>query len=128
MFLMLPTKYSMYKRLLTSVVVLTFSSPWGTNDPTKGGRTLETNPYDSAGSLFTWQGDGRPTYTTTRGNNSIAQANYEGDNDYLNDYRPDAPRANFNYDLSLTETNPKKYAAALVTQLFYTANMYHDLL
>ncbi|KFY89279.1 hypothetical protein V500_05827 [Pseudogymnoascus sp. VKM F-4518 (FW-2643)] len=102
--------------------------PWGTNDPTKGGRTLETNPYDSAGSPFTWQGDGRTTYTTTRGNNGIAQANYEGDNDYLNDYRPDAPGANFNYDLSLTETDPKKYAAASVTQLFYTANMYHDSL
>ncbi|KFZ04297.1 hypothetical protein V502_10257, partial [Pseudogymnoascus sp. VKM F-4520 (FW-2644)] len=74
------------------------------------------------------QGDGRTTYTTTRGNNGIAQANYEGDNDYLNDYRLDAPGANFNYDLSLTETDPKKYAAASVTQLFYTANMYHDLL
>jgi extracellular elastinolytic metalloproteinase len=34
----------------------------------------------------------------------------------------------FNYGLNLAETDPKKYANASVAQLFYTANMYHDLL
>ncbi|KFX87633.1 hypothetical protein O988_09343 [Pseudogymnoascus sp. VKM F-3808] len=102
--------------------------PWGTNDPSKGDRTIETDPADKNGSEFTWQGDGKTTYTVTRGNNGIAQANYDGDDDYLNDYRPDAPGAKFEYPFSLAETDPKQYADASVTQLFYTANVYHDLL
>ncbi|OBT50209.1 hypothetical protein VE04_09851 [Pseudogymnoascus sp. 24MN13] len=44
------------------------------------------------------------------------------------DYRTDAPGAKFEYGYSLAETNPKKYIDASVTQLFYTANMYHDML
>jgi extracellular elastinolytic metalloproteinase len=79
-------------------------------------------------SEFTWQGTGSTTYSTTRGNNGIAQANYEGDSSYLNDYRPIADASNFNYELDLTATDPKTYVNASVTQLWYTSNMYHDLL
>lgn len=103
-------------------------SPWETNDPSKGSRSVETNPYLTAASEFTWQGVGTTTYTVTRGNNGIAQANWEGDTAYLNDYRPSATGANFNYGLDLTNSDPKTYANASVTQLFYTANVYHDLL
>ncbi|CAG8975503.1 hypothetical protein HYALB_00012279 [Hymenoscyphus albidus] len=102
--------------------------PWGTNDPNKGPRTIETNPSDPTASEFTWQGDGTTTYTTTRGNNAIAQANYEGDNNYLNDYRPTATGANFLYDFTPSPRDFKTYSNASVTQLFYTANNYHDLL
>ncbi|KFZ19247.1 hypothetical protein V501_00743 [Pseudogymnoascus sp. VKM F-4519 (FW-2642)] len=102
--------------------------PWGTNDPSKGSRTIETDPADKTASEFTWQGNGKTTYTMTEGNNGIAQANYDGDNSWTNDYRPDAPGAKFEYGYSLAETNPKKYIDASVTQLFYTANMYHDML
>ncbi|OBT82128.1 hypothetical protein VE02_09232 [Pseudogymnoascus sp. 03VT05] len=102
--------------------------PWGVNDPTKGSRTIETDPADKNASEFTWQGDGKTTYTVTEGNNGIAQANYDGDDSWTNDYRPDAPGAKFEYGYSLAETDPKKYVDASVTQLFYTANVYHDLL
>ncbi|KAG9232629.1 putative extracellular metallo proteinase mep [Amylocarpus encephaloides] len=102
--------------------------PWGVNDPTKGTRKLETDPWDITASPFTWQGDGSTTYTTTRGNNGIAQANYQGDTAYLNDYRPTAAGANFNFDLDLRSTNFRTYSNASVTQLFYSANIYHDLL
>ncbi|KFY36533.1 hypothetical protein V494_05022 [Pseudogymnoascus sp. VKM F-4513 (FW-928)] len=102
--------------------------PWGVNDPSKGERVEEVDPADKNSSEYTWQGDGSNTYTVTEGNNGIAQANYDGDDDYENDYRPDAPNADFKYEYSLTETDPKKYVDASVTQLFYTANMYHDLL
>ncbi|CZS99711.1 hypothetical protein WAI453_002365 [Rhynchosporium graminicola] len=103
--------------------------PWQTIDPSKGTRAVETNPQDAVASEFGFQNVGTTAYTTTRGNNAIAQANYEGDTAYLNDYRPDAGTgANFNYDYSLTATDPKIYSNASVTQLFYTANMYHDLL
>lgn len=46
----------------------------------------------------------------------------------MNDYRPTEATSVFNYGFSLAETDPKKYSNASVTQLFYTANMYHDLL
>lgn len=47
---------------------------------------------------------------------------------YLNDYRPTATAANFDYDFNPAWSNYKTYANASVTQLFYTANTYHDLL
>jgi extracellular elastinolytic metalloproteinase len=75
-----------------------------------------------------WQGDGTKTYITTQGNNGKAQANVDGDSNSNNDYRPSAPGANFTYPFSLTDTNPTNYRDASVTQLWYTANMYHDLL
>ncbi|KAG4438422.1 hypothetical protein IFR05_006075 [Cadophora sp. M221] len=103
--------------------------PWTVNDPSKGSRSVETNPQDSVASEFGFQSIGSTSYTVTRGNNGIAQANWEGDSAYLNDYRPDGGAgANFNYGLDLAATDPKTYANASVTQLFYTSNMYHDLL
>ena len=105
-----------------------FPSPWGINDPTEGDRISITDPWDITASPFTWQGDGTTTYTSTRGNNGIAQINPSGGNDYLNNPRPDSPTKNFSYPFSLAETDPAVYANASVTQLFYTANHYHDLL
>ncbi|TVY80283.1 Extracellular metalloproteinase mep [Lachnellula suecica] len=102
--------------------------PWGTNDPSKGSRVLETDPWDTTASEFGWQKDGTTTYTVTRGNNGVAQANYEGDTAYLNDYRPASTTTNFDFDYSTSWTNFKTYSNSSVTQLFYTANMYHDLL
>ncbi|TVY53916.1 Extracellular metalloproteinase mep [Lachnellula cervina] len=102
--------------------------PWGINDPSKGDRILETDPWDTKASEFTWQSDGSTTYSVTRGNNGIAQANYEGDDAYLNDYRPTASNSSFDFDFSLDWTNFKTYSNSSVTQIFYTANMYHDLL
>ncbi|KAH8595777.1 putative extracellular metallo proteinase mep [Bisporella sp. PMI_857] len=102
--------------------------PWGVNDPSAGSRTLETNPADTTASEFGWHSIGTTSYTTTRGNNGIAQANYEGDTAYLNDYRPTESSLNFVYDFSTTWTNYRTYANSSVAQLFYTSNVYHDLL
>ncbi|KAL2068533.1 hypothetical protein VTL71DRAFT_14870 [Oculimacula yallundae] len=103
--------------------------PWQTIDPSKGSRAVETNPHDTVTSEFGFQSVGTTSYTVTRGNNGIAQANYDGDSSYLNEYRPDGGAGqNFNYGFSLTATDPKTYSNASVTQLFYTSNMYHDLL
>ena len=102
--------------------------PWGINDPDEGGREIISDPWDIKASEFTWQNDGTTTYTVTRGNNGIAQANYEGDSSYLNDYRPNSPNSSFTYPVDFTATDPKKNVDASVTQLWYTANMYHDLL
>ncbi|RFU81079.1 fungalysin metallopeptidase [Trichoderma arundinaceum] len=102
--------------------------PWGTNDPTEGSRQVLTDPWRLDASPFTWVGDGTTNYTTTRGNNAIAQVNPTGGNDYLNNYRPTSANRAFEYPFSLSQTNPVDYRDASITQLFYTANKYHDLL
>jgi extracellular elastinolytic metalloproteinase len=98
------------------------------NDPSKGSRTIETDPWNKVASEFGWHSTGDYTYNTTRGNNGNAQANFEGDNAFLNDYRPYESDLVFDYEFSLENDEPKSYANASTTQLFYTANMYHDLL
>lgn len=110
------------------MATLTCTSPWGINDPTEGSRQTLTNPWDGTASEFGWQGTGTTNYTVTRGNNGIAQTNPSGGTAYLNNYRPDSPTQNFVYSYSTSATPPSSYADASVTQLFYTANTYHDLL
>ena len=87
-----------------------------------------TNPWDTTASEFGWQSTGSANYTVTRGNNGIAQTNPSGGNAYLSNYRPDSPTQNFVYLYSTSATPPSSYVDASVTQLFYTANTYHDLL
>jgi extracellular elastinolytic metalloproteinase len=104
---------------------------WGINDPTEGARTYEEDPFDSYASEFGWHSDGTDWYKTTRGNNGVAQTNWENDVTYdalLNNSRPVARDLKFHYPLNLNATDYKTYANASVTQLFYTSNKYHDLL
>lgn len=54
--------------------------------------------------------------------------NPDGGSDYLNNYRPVSATMDFEYPYDTSMTPPTKYADASVTQLFYTANTYHDLL
>jgi extracellular elastinolytic metalloproteinase len=102
-------------------------SPWGLNDPTEGSRVVIPDPWDPDASEFTWISDGT-NYTTTRGNNGIAQINPNGGSSYLNNYRPTATDLKFEYAYTPSMATPSAYADASITQLFYTANMYHDLL
>lgn len=97
------------------------------SNPTEGSRTKEVDPYTSA-SEFTWQGDGTTTFTTTQGNNGIAQANRDGDDAYINEERPRSASLDFDYPYSTSTIDPAEYLNASVTQLWYTCNMYHDLL
>ena len=46
----------------------------------------------------------------------------------MKNYRPDSPDLKFQYPYSLNATPPESYIDASITQLFYTANTYHDLL
>jgi len=103
-------------------------SPWGVNDPTEGSRQTVSDPWDAVADPFTWLGDGSATYNTTRGNNGIAQSNPDGGFDYLNNYRPVSADLDFSYPYETSMTPPSKYVDASATQLFYTANMYHDVL
>ncbi|KAF2737745.1 extracellular metallo proteinase mep [Polyplosphaeria fusca] len=103
--------------------------PWGLNDPTEGERVVVEDPYNPVASEFGWHSTGDQSYTVTRGNNGIAQINPSGGSGYLNNPRPDGGEdLKFEFPYSLNETNPLVYQNASITQLFYTANVYHDLL
>ncbi|KAL2835460.1 extracellular metallo proteinase 9 [Aspergillus pseudoustus] len=102
--------------------------PWGVNDPDQGNRELLTDPWDITTSEFTWLSTGETDYTTTWGNNGVAQINPSGYPGYLLNYRPNSTTLDFEYPYQPTDPVPLKYANASVTQLFYTANHYHDLL
>ncbi|KAK1574740.1 fungalysin metallopeptidase [Colletotrichum navitas] len=102
--------------------------PWGVNDPTEGDRIVVTDPWDISASPLNWHSDGTSNYTTTRGNNAIAQSNPSGGTAYLNNYRPTSAARNFDYQYTTSLTTPSSYIDASVAQLHYTANHYHDLL
>jgi hypothetical protein len=65
----------------------------------------------------------------------FAQENWEGQNSFIENYRPDAGKDlvfNFTYDPKFTNSSgamaeAKKYINATVAQLFYTTNLVHDL-
>jgi extracellular elastinolytic metalloproteinase len=86
------------------------------------------DPWDSVASEFTWISDGSKNYTTSRGNNGIAQSNPSGGSSYLNNYRPSSSSLSFKYPYTTSSTPPSSYIDASIIQLFYTANTYHDLL
>ncbi|KAM0717776.1 hypothetical protein Q7P37_006108 [Cladosporium fusiforme] len=102
--------------------------PWGLNDPSEGSRQTVVDPFDPSASEFGWHSTGTNSYTTTRGNNAIAQTNPSGGNSYLNNYRPTNAQQNFIYPYTTSMTPPTSYVDASVTQLFYVSNVYHDLL
>jgi extracellular elastinolytic metalloproteinase len=107
-----------------------YASPWGINDPTEGERVIVTDPFDRQSSEFGWHSDGTKNYNTTRGNNGIAQDNWANKtaSEYYNLPRPVNADLKFHYPYSTNESDFQSYANASVTQLFYTANVYHDLL
>lgn len=121
--------------------------PWGVNDPSVGNTTLEHKPWDTVASpsgwhevpssANPWTGQRLPgmnvthnttTFYTTIGNNVIAHEDWEGQNNYLLNYRPISNNLTFVYDYGEPEgLAPKEYIDFVVTQLFYTSNKYHDL-
>ncbi|CAE6419813.1 unnamed protein product, partial [Rhizoctonia solani] len=125
---------------------------WGINDPESGKRTLEKGPSDERASQLGWhsvpagndpistdpdlEADTIVNYTTTVGNNVIAQENWDGGQDWKSNVRPDGgPNLVFDFPYGADPSEdgwenvePRQYGNLSVTQLFYTANMYHDLL
>jgi extracellular elastinolytic metalloproteinase len=109
-------------------VLTSVCSPWGVNDPSEGSRQIITDPWNRTASEFFYHSDGTANYTTTRGNNAIAQTNPSGGTAYLNNYRPTRTNLDFNFAYTTTLATPSAYADASITQLFYTSNIYHDVL
>ncbi|KAJ7736721.1 Fungalysin metallopeptidase-domain-containing protein [Mycena maculata] len=125
---------------------------FGINDPEEGKRTTEKENFDVLASPVGWHTlpyANDPSFrgvklatkefyrntTTTWGNNVFAQENWEGQNSYIENYRPNAgPGKSFNYTYTPQETDKsdaleeaQKFINATVAQLFYTTNMVHDL-
>ena len=125
-----------------------FVFPWGVNDPTTGKPETVTDPADKAASPLGWhtfptsanpwpstkfpgsvKGDGKTTVSSTVGNNVVAHEDWEGRNNFLDNYRPVNDSMSFVYEYGEPDgLAPKEYIDFVVTQLFYTCNKYHDLL
>lgn len=127
--------------------------PWGVNDPECGKRAVREENFDAQASPAGWHAipyshdpaytnvrlDGKQGFwrntTTTWGNNIFAQENWEGQNRYMDNYRPDGgAKRSFDYKYNPKETEredaydeARSYINATVTQLFYTTNLIHDL-
>lgn len=105
--------------------------PWTVASPDQGRRSVQTDPWNVDSSPLTWFGDRSNNYTTLWGNNAVAQTNHDGHNnvnDYRGSYRPKSTSGKFEYKYSPHQSNRSDYQDASITQLFYTANTYHDLL
>ncbi len=99
--------------------------------PPADGRVLVTSPADPSASPFGWHDvDGTPgaEYTVTRGNNVHAYTDRRSNN---------SPQAGtsanggaglvFDFPIDFAQA-PETYGEAAVTNLFYTNNVFHDLL
>ncbi|KAF8151674.1 extracellular elastinolytic metallo proteinase [Crassisporium funariophilum] len=125
---------------------------WGINDPAVGNRSLNKENFDALASPVGWHAvpfANDPSFkgvrlstsefyrntSTTWGNNVFAQENWEGQNSYIDNYRPDVGKDkafDFEYDPQETEKEgamdeAQKYINTTIAQLFYTSNMVHDL-
>lgn len=121
--------------------------PWGVNDPQEGKYSVEVEPWDNVASPLGWHEfptssnpwdhkfkgsstkGNMTTVASTVGNNVVAHEDWEGRNNFLENYRPVNEDMVFVYDYGEPDGDaPKKYIDMVVTQLFYTCNKYHDLL
>lgn len=112
-----------------------------------GSLSLVTKPWDNVASPLGWHifptsaipwtaklpgmnvTSDYTTFFTTAGNNVIAQEDWEGKSNYMLNYRPVNESMTFVYDYGEPEgLGPKEYVDMVITQLFYTSNVYHDLL
>ena len=99
--------------------------------PNDGDRKIRSNPADDKASPFGWHDtDGKPghEFTTTRGNNAHAYADYTpGANTPLPTMDAEGgDDLNFDFELDFSEP-PQLWRDAAVTNLFYWNNVIHDI-
>lgn len=95
------------------------------------GRSLVVNPANATASEFGWHdtnGAAGPEYTTTRGNNVWAGLDLTAPNGIDAGSEPDGGAGLvFNNPINLNQ-DASQYRPAVVTNLFYWNNIYHDVL
>lgn len=98
-------------------------------NPLEGKRVLIEDPAKLKFSPNGWHEVRSTSYTTVRGNNGIAQENWDAGSDFLNNKRADGGESlDFSFRYSPSITDATRYIDAATTQVFYTCNVYHDLL
>ena len=99
-----------------------------TETPNHGGRSIVTDPHNTAASPFGWHdtnGAAGAEFTDTRGNNVNAQDDTNANN--TGGSRPSGG-AGLNFDNPLNLANrPDTYLEAVTTNLFYWNNIIHDV-
>lgn len=102
--------------------------PLGIESPSHGNRAIITDPANALASPFGWHdtnGAAGAEFTTTRGNNVLAQEDTNGNNGF--GVSPNGGTAlNFNFPLNLNN-NPSTFLPAATTNLFYWNNIMHDV-
>ena len=102
--------------------------PLPIESPNHGSRQLVSNPADNVASPFGWHDDDGVTgaeYTTTQGNNVVAQSDSDGNNG-TGDMPDGTASLNFNFSLDFNQ-QPSGYQDAAITNLFYWNNIMHDV-
>lgn len=98
--------------------------------PPADGRVVVTNPANPTASPFGWHdtnGAAGAESTLTQGNNVLAYTDVDANNAPDAGSLPNGGTAlNFNFPLNLQQA-PSTYRPAVVTNLFYVANMVHDI-
>jgi hypothetical protein len=103
--------------------------PLPAQTPDDGVIQLVSAPASPLASPYGWHdddGNDGAEYTTTIGNNVIAQEDVDGGNG--TGYSPDGTASlNFNFPVDFLTQQPIDYQDAAITNLFYINNMMHDI-
>jgi hypothetical protein len=102
--------------------------PMPIESPSHGSRSIISNPDDANASPYGWHdtnGASGAEYTTTRGNNVLAQEDVNGNNG-SGVLANGGAGLNFNFPLDLSQ-QPINYQNAALTNLFFWNNIMHDV-
>jgi len=97
-------------------------------DPLLGERHVDVDPHDPEASPLGWhdQGNSRE-FETTAGNNVFAHENWNGNAQWRDNYRPSGgEELSFKFPINFQQ-EPREYADAAITNLFWWNNIIHDL-
>ncbi len=124
---------SFFKEQSTSLLDVQSGSynviPFNIESPNHGPRQLIVSPHNTTASPFGWHdvnGVAGNDYTTTRGNNVLAQDDLDGNNG-TGTLANGGASLNFNFPYLGTASQPSTYLDASITNLFYMNNSIHDL-
>nr|KAJ3418712.1 Fungalysin/Thermolysin Extracellular metalloproteinase 5 [Polyrhizophydium stewartii] len=99
--------------------------PLGNFDPRKGGFKLVVNPVDAVASPLGWHDTGSGSVSATQGNN-VAAFDNSGRSSVL--APQEATDFAFEFIADDIRQDPSEYTDASVTNAFFIANVYHDIL
>lgn len=105
--------------------------PYNIESPAHGPRQLVSNPHNATASPYGWHDtNGSPgaEFTTTRGNNVLAQEDGDSNNGTAGTMPSGGAGLTFDFPYGGTSAQPQSYTNASVTNLFYMNNILHDVM